>query len=289
MTSLTRRAVLAGTLALPACAGGGASALPPPGATPIFSEEFAAPLSLYHPTAAPHGRWKTNYWFGDQGDYASAASRSLPGEKQLYVDPREHKVDPFRVGDSILEIRAARNPIGGDAFTSPYSGGLVPKGSPFPYVSGLITTERSFSQTYGYFEARMAFPQGRGLWPAFWLLPATNNLSHDEIDIVEWIGVDPNRLLLTAHGPENGGSMTLKRFRRPEAFHDYGLLWTPERLVWYVDRRAVRTVEGHHLHRPMYILLNLAVGGWDGNDKEDPAAFPATLRVDYVRCFALAA
>jgi hypothetical protein len=37
----------------------------------------------------------------------------------------------------------------------------------------------------------------------------------------------------------------------------------------------------------MYMLLNLAVGGWDGNDKEDPNAFPATLRIDSVRAFSL--
>lgn len=287
LTPPTRRAVVAGALALPACAANTApmgQVLP----KPSFADEFAGPLSLYHPKASPQGRWKTNYWFGDQGDYAGAATRSLPGEKQLYVDPVEHGVNPFRVSSGILEIRAERNPISDPRFGSPYPNGLIAKGAAFPYVSGLITTERSFLQSYGYFEARMAFPRGRGLWPAFWLLPERSaDAPADEIDVVEWVGVQPNRLLFTAHGPENGGALARDDFTTPADFHSYGLLWTPTRLVWYVDQREIRTVRGHHLHRPMYMLLNLAVGGWDGNDQEDPNAFPAALRIDYVRAFTL--
>jgi beta-glucanase (GH16 family) len=283
----TRRAVLAGALALPACAGRAApmrDVLP----KPSFADDFTRPLSLYHPAASPQGRWKTNYWFADQSDYAGAASRSLPGEKQLYVDPTANGVNPFHIRDGILEIRAEKSPRSDPGFASPYPNGLIAKGAPFPYTSGLITTERSFRQRYGYFEARMAFPRGRGLWPAFWLLPETHDdATHDEIDVVEWVGVEPNRLLFTAHGPENGGSLARDDFTSPYDFHTYGLLWTPKRLVWYVDQREVRTVTGHHLHRPMYMLLNLAVGGWDGNDKEDPSVFPATLRVDSVRAFGL--
>lgn len=283
----TRRLVLAGALTLPACAGATAP-MRQVQPKPSFADEFAGPLSLYHPQASPQGRWKTNYWFGDQSDYANAATRTLPGEKQFYADPVAHGVNPFQLRGGALEIRAERSRISDPKFGSPYPDGLVAKGAPFPYTSGLITTERSFRQRYGYFEARMAFPPGRGLWPAFWLLPEAHEGSpRDEIDVVEWVGVHPNRLLFTAHGPENGGSLARDHFKTPADFHSYGLLWTPERLVWYLDQREVRTVKGHHLHRPMYMLLNLAVGGWDGNDKEDPNAFPAALRIDYVRAFAL--
>lgn len=289
LSSPTRRSLLAGALALPACAGAGAAApMRQVSPRPSFADEFAGPLSLYHPQASPQGRWKTNYWFGDQSDYAGAATRSLPGEKQLYADPVAHGVNPFSLRDGALEIRAERNTIADPRFGSPYPAGLVAKGAPFPYTSGLITTERSFSQRYGYFEARMAFPRGRGLWPAFWLLAARGDEpTQDEIDVVEWVGVRPNSLLFTAHGEGNGGSLGRDDFSTPGEFHSYGLLWTPKRLVWYVDQREVRTVRGHRLHRPMYLLLDLAVGGWDGNDQEDPSAFPATLRVDYVRAFAL--
>jgi beta-glucanase (GH16 family) len=283
----TRRAVVAGALALPACAGAAApmrDVLP----KPSFADDFTRPLSLYHPEASPQGRWKTNYWFGDQSDYASAATRTLPGEKQFYADPVAHGVNPFHVRDGILEIRAERSTITDPRFGSPYPSGLIAKGAPFPYTSGILTTERSCRQRYGYFEARMAFPRGRGLWPAFWLLPEVHDPSlRDEIDVVEWVGVHPNRLLFTAHGPENGGSLARDDFTTPSEFHSYGLLWTPKRLVWYVDQREIRTFRGHRLHQPMYMLLNLAVGGWDGNDQEDPNAFPAALRVDYVRAYAL--
>lgn len=255
---------------------------------PSFLEEFDGALSLYHPRFAPKGRWKTNYWFGDQKDYGGASSRSLPREKQFYADPTEHRIEPFRIRGGVLEITAQRAPLGSGHLVSPYADGRIRKGERFPYTSGLLTTELSFRQTYGYFEAGMAFPRGRGFWPAFWLLPGKEDYGEgQEIDVVEWVGVNPNRLVFTAHGPGNGGTEFRDGFRHRDQFHDYGLLWTADRLVWYVDSSPVRVVERHRLHRPMYLLINLAVGGWDGNDHEDPSAFPGILQVDYIRAFAL--
>ena len=41
----------------------------------------------------------------------------------------------------------------------------------FDYTSARIRTEGKFSFLYGKIEAKIALPSGKGLWPAFWMLP----------------------------------------------------------------------------------------------------------------------
>ena len=61
--------------------------------------------------------------------------------------------------------------------------------------SGKLTTAGKHSFKHGYIEARIRLPHGRGLWPAFWMMPEGQ---HDgwplegEIDILEWTGHEPS-------------------------------------------------------------------------------------------------
>jgi len=44
-------------------------------------------------------------------------------------------------------------------------------------------------------------------------------------------------------------------------FHDYGALWTPDRIVYFVDRKPVSDIKvpvGYD--DPMYMIVNLAMG-----------------------------
>ena len=56
-------------------------------------------------------------------------------------------------------------------------------------TSGKVTTANRFHFTYGRVEARMKVPTGRGMWPAFWMLPAGMRMktwpARGEIDIFE--------------------------------------------------------------------------------------------------------
>ncbi len=60
----------------------------------------------------------------------------------------------------------------------------------------------SFAQAYGKFEARIRLPQGQanGLWPAFWMMPreAICWPMGGEIDVMEWVGKDPDRIFGTS-------------------------------------------------------------------------------------------
>lgn len=75
-------------------------------------------------------------------------------------------------------------------------------------------------------------------------------------------------------------------FNASDGYHVYGLLWTPEKLVWYVDGKPLHTRENDGLfHRPLHLTLDSEVfTGWFGTP--DPKDLPAKFRVDYVRTWA---
>lgn len=281
MLNLTRREAVGALAAWPVAGQVRAApaGLPPLAAT--FTETFAGPISFYD-RHAHAGRWKTNYWFGNQED---ASSRALPAEKEVYVDAGFCGIDPFVRTKSGLRIVAAKNPNPSDSrLFNPYTG----RTTPLPYTSGIITTENSFRQRYGYFEAIMSFPQVRGCWPAFWLLgPPNGPNAGDEIDVVEWVASNPKRLFFNAHFGGKAEAKWVDGYdtARPVT---YGLLWTPQDLVWFVNGQRVHSRANPGLHQPMYMLINLAIGGWDNNLPEDPNGFPAALTVSSVKAYRLA-
>lgn len=276
----------------------GWSASGPAGATldrarlrPVFAEEFARPPTFYDAAKNPRGRWKTNYWFGVQGTRAQKGwePRTLVpnGEQQYYGDPAAG-MSPFEWSPGVLTIAARPNPYRRDPTTNH-----------LPYLSGLITTEKSFHFTYGYVEARVAFPSAKGVWPAFWLLPVPKTKGGQpqqpgpiEIDVFESIG-EPGRLYFTyfpdlPRNQKKGDAMPLQTRLDLRQFHTYGMLVSPDALVWYLDGREVRRVANKDYHQPLYLLLNLAIGGnWPGNPPAD-ATWPARMRIDWVRGYRLA-
>jgi beta-glucanase (GH16 family) len=242
----------------------------------VFSEDF----DTFRPWRGRSGIWRTTY--GD-GTHEGLDRRSLPtnGELQLYVDsdiqgPRGSlRLNPFSLNRGVLEITAVPTPRE-----------LRPLLLNYGYMSGLITTQPSFSQTYGYFEMRARLPQGKGLWPAFWLLP-TDQSWPPEIDVMESIG-DPSQVFVTTH------SKVVKRegFERriaPGVFHVFAASWDERNVIWYIDgREAGRHPTPDDMHKPMFMLANLAVGGhWPGSP-DASTKFPARYEIDYIRAYRFA-
>ncbi|MDQ1287093.1 MAG: hypothetical protein QG622_658 [Actinomycetota bacterium] len=166
------------------------------------------------------------------------------------------------------------------------------------FTSGRIQTSGKFAQQYGHIESRIQVPKGSGLWPAFWMLGGGNWPNDGEIDIMEVVGRDPNRLFGTLHGPGySGGSAygasLVSDTPWHQAFHNYAVDWSPDLIVWTVDGReyfratpaslsaAKGNVSWVYTHK-FFVILNLAVGGNFGQG--DPASLPAESKmlVDYV-------
>jgi beta-glucanase (GH16 family) len=144
------------------------------------------------------------------------------------------------------------------------------------------------------------------LWPAFWLLG--NNIETvnwpdcGEVDIFEFGGSREHLVHGTMHGPGYSGSFGLKGSFElksgsfADGFHVFAVEWAPEGIRWLVDDEPyhARTPAGLQyadvpwvFDQPMYMLLNLAVGGVYDGDPDETTVFPARMVVDYVRVYAL--
>ncbi len=247
-----------------------------------FHDDFSGPLSFYDP-ASGSGVWNTNFSTGAQSGPREYTSHTLHNndEQQIYVDPLFAGVgaaplglDPFSVDDGVLTITAT-------ATTDAEKQDLWF----YNYQSGLLTTAKSFSQTYGYYEIRAQLPLGDGLWPAFWLLPASF-ASPPELDVVEQIG--GTTAYFTSHSAVNGVNGGVAFVPDIDSqFHTYGVMWTNKDLLWYLDGKlAYAMATPADMDVPMYLLLNLAVGGNFPGDP-DPSLASASMQIDYIHAYSI--
>jgi hypothetical protein len=131
------------------------------------------------------------------------------------------------------------------------------------------------------------------LWPAFWLLPQSGNWP-PEIDVLELLGHDPSTYYVGAHWEGADGSHQYKTtgvstgIDLSQGFHDYGTMWTPDTITFYLDGQEVgsmATPDG--MDEPMYLLAALTVGGnWPG-DPDATTEFPAEFLIDSIEVWAL--
>ncbi len=234
-------------------------------------------------------KYRTRYYWGDT---------NINHELQFYADPDRDGLDVLPVRDGKLKITARKlqKPIKDSA------------GKSYRYASGLITTQGSFSQTYGLFEIRAKLPRGKGLWPAFWLLPKDAAKWHrkgyhrmPELDVMEQLGQDMHVWYATVHTmtPPNGRGQGSGAWRMyPTAirttedlsqdFHVYGMDWQADEIVWYFDGKEVKREQtpADSRNDPRYIVLNMGVGGsWPGSP-DASTHFPAEYVIDYVKVYA---
>ena len=257
-----------------------------------FAEEFDAPLSLFDPAKDRDGRWKTNYFFGDQ---RGPSSRYIGSEQQIYSAPSYNGVDPFRIRDGVLIVQARPNPDPAARANGeqPFTSGLLTLETGRLARDGRPARRGGYAQRYGYFEIRAKLPAGQGAFPAIWLYSASDLYGlQNEIDIVETIGSTPGKSYHSLHvkqGYRNTDKATVQTVDNPAAGRDwqtYGLLWTPRDITWFVDGRQVAHRPNAGFHDPMYLMMNLAVGGdWGG---PAPAGFSADMLIDYAHIYALA-
>lgn len=205
-------------------------------------------------------------------------------ELQYYTDNAKN----ISVSDGILQITALNSTFENSAYTSArISSAGVPNGN----------------WKYGLFEAKIKLPVGKGLWPAFWMLPEDNVYGgwpkSGEIDIMEAVMHIPNETHGTVHygqaWPNNsysGKGYSLPSGNLNDEFHIYKVAWEENKITWFIDDLPFYHVtpdtlapEQWPFDQNFHLLLNLAVGGnWPGNP-DSTTTFPQVMEVDFVRVY----
>jgi beta-glucanase (GH16 family) len=266
---------------------------------PVWSDEFNGPAG-----AAPDSaNWKFDagpgrYVGGNQEAeaYCAYKSDSAPCQQSspnAYLDGKGHLLIKAIRTDQALAIP-------GKNFSSPV------------YTSARINSLKSFR--YGRIEANILVPTGQGVWPSFWALGAHDaSLSWPqigEVDIMEVWNPQPGTTTInpymnhgSTHGPMQPGAKDgyvdltgTYSFSRPlqKGFHQFAIEWTPGEIDFYCDGNLYSRQSPGDLYdkkiwemdnAPIYLLLNLAMGGdFFGYPNNSTPPTP-TMLVDYVRVY----
>ena len=168
------------------------------------------------------------------------------------------------------------------------------------YSSSKITTKGKQEFQYGKIEVRAKLPIGKGLWPAFWMLGSNIDTvgwpQCGEIDILEYVGKEPEYIFTSLHTPDSFGS-TLNTKKDviegiEEGFHTYAIDWTKDRIQFLIDDQLFYTFGPEDKNekvwpfdQPFYILVNLAIGGNFGGPDVDDSVFPQEFVIDYIKVY----
>lgn len=173
---------------------------------------------------------------------------------------------------------------------------------PCQYTSARLISWRKAEFAYGRIESRIQVPKGEdGLWPAFWSLGTDIDLvdwpQTGEIDFMEYVSRIPDEVFGTIHGPGYAGG---NAFGNTHNFpggvsltaHTFAIEWQPDLIEWYVDGILYHTATPADVspnswvfNDPVFVILNLAIGGNFGGPVSPATLFPQSMKVDYVRVY----
>ena len=278
---MTRRSWLAlAALAWPALAAGAGTPHPSPNPWRlVWSDEFDEPKG--QPPNPAH-------WTHQIGDGTAYDNRGWGNDElQSYTD---RLANASTDGAGHLALTAAR----ADGSLSCYYG-------PCQFTSARLVSRHKAEFAYGRIESRIRVPQGAGLWPAFWSMGT--NIGEvgwpeaGEIDFVEFVGRRPREVFGTVHGPGYSGAKAMSGIHDLgtgvyEAHHVFAVEWQPDRIDWFVDGIRYHTATPATVaprpwvfNHPVFLILNLAVGGNFGGPVAPDTVFPQSMLVDYVRVY----
>lgn len=163
------------------------------------------------------------------------------------------------------------------------------------YTSARLLSQGKFDFKYGKIEFRAKLPFGGGTWPALWMLG--NNIGQvgwptcGEIDVMEHVGNQLNKIYATLHYPEhygaNGSGNTIMINDVTTVFHNYSAEWDVQTIKFCVDNQLFYTFNNSAsvpFNQNFFIIMNCAMGGNFGGSV-DPNITSANFEIDYVRVY----
>lgn len=226
----------------------------------------------------------------DTSKWRYATHNSGGSEQQAYTVGRTENV---RLENSNLILEARK-----DGYVSGYT-----------WSSGRIDTSGLCGFKYGRLEAKLRYDVVSGAFPACWTIgtcahyPTGENIhgvkkslgtqwaQNGELDMFEGRGTNAEIAQGGWYNQDDGkGNLQLMFGRKnidASQYHVYAVEWTETTMIAYIDgvetgRQNISDIKSWH--RPMYIILNMAVGSTGGYPTDDCTSMK--MEVDWVRVYA---
>ena len=260
----------------------------------------------FQPFASLQGEWILDKSFSDEFDKSK-----LDEKKWWDFNPAWHGRKPSHFARSNVKVKKGLLRLSAKNL-DPKKVSIQDKARGYDKFSTAIIKSKQKSH-YGYYEAR-AKSMKAAVCNAFWLYdPLEESVKYregeysEEIDIFEVFGKankkENQRAYYAAvhryqtpyveslvnkrkYKLENRYTRLEVEYDFHEDFHIYGLLWTPDELVWYLDGKEVFRRKNDFFRRPLHIIFDAEImETWDG--LPNPDDLPSTFQVDYLRVWRL--
>ena len=256
----------------------------------------------FQPYAKLSGSWVLDKSFSDEFNKSK-----LDETKWWDFNPAWHGRKPSHFARSNVKVKKGLLRLSAKSL-DPKKVSIQDKARGYDKFSTAIIKSKNRSY-YGYYEAR-AKSMKAAVCNAFWLYdPLDESIKYregeysEEIDIFEVFG--------KANKKENQRAYyaAVHRYQTPyveslvnkrkyklenrytrlevpydfyEDFHVYGLLWTADELVWFLDGKEVFRRKNDFFKRPLHVIFDAEImETWDGLPNVDD--LPSTFEVDYIR------
>ncbi|MBS3746670.1 MAG: glycoside hydrolase family 16 protein [Wenzhouxiangellaceae bacterium] len=232
----------------------------------------------------------------DWNNWTAQTKANYNNEVQCYTDDDSSERRNYEVSDGTLKIIARRDDVECPGLNGQFKS----------WTSGRLNSKDKQEFLYGRIESRIRFHNLEGgTWPAFWMLEnriAEQPVAGDgddigwpspgasEIDVWEWFANEPDSYITNFFNDFGFACGLEERHPYPEGaadvleWHVYAMEWTADEISFYMDDRLMASYDmrGCPVYQePMFVLLNVAVGGNLGG-AIDPDLAEATMEVDYV-------
>ena len=217
--------------------------------------------------------WKDEFNYKDKAQLLKVWESANGPEGHILCSRWEENIE---LGDGTLRLVNHKENRGGQEWTS-----------------GSIWTRRDFM--YGYYECRYKIAAAPRTNSSFWITSRDKSKTPEkglpfEIDINE--GHYPSEYTTCIHdcsisGPRRKSNPGAKMYPGTDfskEYHTYGLEWTEDEMVFYIDRKEFRRVRNEFSKSPAPLFLSEAILKW-GDEKVTDAIEGTFMEVDYVRVY----
>ncbi|MDA3880851.1 MAG: glycoside hydrolase family 16 protein [Prolixibacteraceae bacterium] len=205
-------------------------------------------------------------------DFIPPISRKGPGKifsikNQLHY---ANDLDNFDTENSLLTLETKKEDCDGLYWDENF--GFIPR--KFHYVSGILQSSKGFAQQYGKFQVKLKASRVKDV-------VSTISLVNEDEDICIRLfsgngNVRKGGLMITDKESRKLDCVKLKYKKR--GYIIISLSWTPDKMEWTVNERAMGSISRNIPHVPLQLRIESEV-------IKDTTNLPHRLDIDWIKCY----